>query len=97
LTGRIFFIGESIMADDRTIIVESPSRGRSGSGWIIALVLVVALIVGAVFIGQMTSSQTARNDAIANAAQDVGQAARNVGAAARNAGDAAQTAARNGK
>mgnify|MGYP001157458678 CR=1 FL=1 len=77
------------MADDRTVIVETPSRS-GGSGWVIAFVLIVALIVGVVFFTQVSSTQTAKDNAIANAAQDVGQAAQNVG-------NAAQEAARNTK
>jgi flagellar basal body-associated protein FliL len=68
---------------DRTIIVETPSRS-SGSGWVIALVLIVALIAGVVFFTQMAGSERAKDSAITNAAQDVGQAARNVGAAAQD-------------
>ena len=77
------------MADDRTIIVETPSRG-GGAGWVIALVLIVALIAGVVFFTQMSSTQSAKDTAITNAAKDVGQAAQNVG-------DAAQEAAKNTK
>jgi flagellar basal body-associated protein FliL len=69
---------------DRTIIVETPSRS-GGSGWVIALVLIVALIVGVVFFTQMAGSERAKDNAITNAAQDVGQAARSVGAAAQDA------------
>lgn len=75
------------MSEDKTIIVEAPGRS-GGSGWIIALVLVVALIVGIVFFTRMSSTETAKDNAITNAAQDVGQAARTVG-------DAAQDAAKN--
>jgi CHASE3 domain sensor protein len=72
------------MADDRTIIVETPSRG-GGSGWVFAFVLIVALIAGVVFFTQMSSSQSAKDTAITKAAQDVGQAAQNVGNAAQEA------------
>jgi flagellar basal body-associated protein FliL len=82
------------MADDRTVIVESP-RSSGGSGWIIALVLIVALIVGIVFFTQMSNSQANKDNAVANAAGDVGQAAKDVGNAARGAGHAAQDAANN--
>lgn len=71
------------MADDRTVIVETPRSG--GSGWVIALVLIVALIIGVVFFTQMSGSEAAKDNAVANAAQDVGQAAREVGDAARSA------------
>jgi flagellar basal body-associated protein FliL len=72
------------MADDHTVVVETPSRG-GGSGWVIALVLIVALIVGVVFFTQMSKTQSAKDNAVANAAQDVGQAAQNVGNAAQDA------------
>lgn len=78
------------MADDHTIIVETPSRRGGGSGWVIAFVLIVALIAGVVFFTQMSNTQSAKDTAITNAAQDVGQAAQNVG-------DAAQEAAKNTK
>jgi hypothetical protein len=78
------------MAEDRTVIVESPERGSSGAGWIVALVLIVALIVGVVFFTQMSSSEAVKNNAIGNAAN-------NVGAAASKIGDAAQDAANGGK
>lgn len=72
------------MTEDKTVIVEAPGRS-GGSGWIIALVLVVALVVGIVFFTRMSGSETAKDNAISNAAQDVGQAARNVGDAAQDA------------
>jgi hypothetical protein len=75
------------MADDRTVVVETPERSGGGSGWIIALVLVVALIVGIVFFTQMSNSQSAKDNAVANAAHDVGSAAKDVGNAAQNAGN----------
>lgn len=79
------------MAEDRTVIVETPSRS-GGSGWVIALVLIVALIVGIVFFSQMSGSERAKDTAITNAAQDVGQAARNVGDAAQDAAGSAKRA-----
>jgi flagellar basal body-associated protein FliL len=73
------------MADDHTVVVETPSRSGGGSGWIIALVLIVALIVGIVFFTQMSGSESAKDNAIANAANNVGSAARDVGNAAQDA------------
>jgi flagellar basal body-associated protein FliL len=72
------------MADDHTVVVEAPSRG-GGSGWIIALVLIVALIVGIVFFSQMSGSEAAKDNAVANAANNLGAAARDVGNAAQDA------------
>jgi uncharacterized protein HemX len=75
-----------------TVIHESGSRG-GGAGWFIGIVLVLALIAGVYFFTQMSGSQTAKDNAVANAASDVGSAAKQVGSAAEKAGDAAQDAA----
>ena len=72
------------MANDRPLIVETGNRG-SGSGWVIAFVLIVALIVGVVFFTQMSGSKTAKDNAIANAAGQVGDAAQKAGNAAQDA------------
>lgn len=77
------------MANDRPLIVETGNRS-SGAGWVIALVLVVALIAGVVFFTQMSGSQSAKDNAITNAANQVGTAA-------EKAGNAAQDAANNTK
>lgn len=77
------------MANERPLIVETGNRG-SGAGWVIAFVLIVALIVGVVFFTQMSGSKTAKDNAIANAAGQVGDAA-------QKAGNAAQDAANNTK
>jgi flagellar basal body-associated protein FliL len=73
------------MADDHTVVVETPERSGGGSGWIIALVLIVALIVGVVFFSRMSTSESAKDNAVANAASNVGQAAKDVGNAAQDA------------
>ena len=72
------------MANDRTTVIEVPDRGSSGAGWVIAVVLVVALILGAVFFSRLTGSETAKDNAVANAAHQVGNAASNVGDAAKD-------------
>jgi|EndMetStandDraft_4_1072995.scaffolds.fasta_scaffold577702_2 uncharacterized protein HemX len=77
------------MAEDRTVIVEAPRSG-GGATWVIALALIVALIVGIVFFTQMSNSETAKNNAITGAAQNVGQAARDVGSTAKDVGDSAK-------
>ena len=74
------------MAEDRTVIVETPGRG-GGSGWVIALVLIVALIIGVVFFTRMSGSETAKDNAITNAANNVSSAAKDVGNAAQTAAD----------
>ncbi|MCW1427558.1 hypothetical protein [Novosphingobium sp. JCM 18896] len=77
------------MAEDRTVIVETPSRG-GGSGWVIALVLVIALVVGIVFFSRMSDSEVVKNNAVANAAQNVGDAAKDVGSAAKDVANPAK-------
>lgn len=78
------------MADEHTTIIET-GRGGSGAGWFIAAILVVALIAGIYFFTRTSSSDAARNDAIANAASQVGDAAQKAGNAAQ---DAANNAAK---
>jgi flagellar basal body-associated protein FliL len=76
------------MAEDHTVIVET-ARGGSSAGWVVALVLIVALVVGIVLFTRMAGSETAKDNAVTSAAQDVGQAARDVGGAAKDAGGGA--------
>ena len=77
------------MAEERTVVVEGPNRG-GGSGWVIAVVLIVALVIGVIFFTQITGSQVAKNNAISNAASDVGSAAKDVGNAAQDAANNAK-------
>lgn len=74
--------------ETRTTVHDSPAvRGNGGSGWLIALVLVVGLLVGGYFLLQAQGSRSARDNAIAEAADDVGQAAKTVGDAAKDVAD----------
>jgi hypothetical protein len=70
-----------------TTVIHDSGRSGGGSGWFIGLVLVLALIAGAYFLTRMSGSETAKDNAIANAAGDVGSAAKEVGSAARDAAD----------
>ena len=72
------------MAIEETRIVETPARS-SGAGWVIATVLILALVLGVVFFGRITGSEAAKDNAVANAADNVGAAAKDVGAAAKDA------------
>lgn len=67
-----------------TVIRES---GRSGGamGVFMALVLLIAVLGGIYLFNRQTQSEASRNDAIAEAAHDVGQAANKVGDAAQDA------------
>ncbi len=78
-----------------TIIREETPRGGGGSGWLIAIVLIVALIAGLYIFTQTSASEAVKNDAIANAANEVGDAAGAVGEAAGQVGNAVENAADN--
>jgi len=66
-----------------TVIVTD--SGRGGGGWVIAIVLLIALIAGIVIFTQSSGSESAKDNAIANAAGQVGDAAQKVGNAAEDA------------
>ena len=70
-------------ATHTTIIDDGRSGG--GSGWLIALILLVAVIGGFYLWSRYGDSDVAKNNAIAGAAQDVGDAAQQVGNAAEDA------------
>ena len=70
-----------------TVIHDDAPRSRGGSGWLIALVLIVVAIAAFYLFSQQSNSEIARDNAIAGAADDVGEAAQNVGEAAKEAVD----------
>ena len=71
------------MAEEKTVIVDRGSRG-SGSGWVIAIVLIIALLVGVYFLSGMAGSEASKNNAVSEAAGQVGNAAKQVGDAAKD-------------
>ena len=87
------------MAEERITEVETPSgdthtthtvvtdgeRRGGGSGWLIALVLLIAVIAAIWFFSGMSNSEAAKDNAVANAASEVGDAAQQVGDAAQDA------------
>jgi uncharacterized protein HemX len=63
-------------------------EGRSGGGtWLIALLVLIALIVGIWAFTQMGGSEMAEDAAVTDAAESVGAAAEQVGDAAQEAAD----------
>ncbi|MEQ9663226.1 MAG: hypothetical protein RLN87_11845 [Parasphingopyxis sp.] len=68
-----------------TVVVE---KSGGGAGWVIAIVLIVAVIAGIYFFTQMSGNEALETEAITEAAGDVGDAA-------QQAGDAAEEAAGN--
>ncbi|HEY6868259.1 MAG TPA: hypothetical protein VI199_00765 [Novosphingobium sp.] len=71
-----------------TVIHET--RTGSGAGWVVALVLVLALVAGVWYLAQANRSQSARDSAITHAARQVGNAAESAGNAAQDAANQTQ-------
>ena len=69
-----------------TVVTDEPRRS-GGSGWIIALVLVLAVIAGSYFFTQMSGAEVAKDTAIADAAGQVGDAAQQAGDAVEGAAE----------
>lgn len=68
-------------------VVTDEGRGRGGSGWLIALILLVAAIAAVYFISQQSGAEVAKDNAVANAAESVSDAAGEVGSAAKEVVD----------
>lgn len=73
-------------ATHTTVIHEGRSSG-SGMGIIMAVILLVAVIGGIYLFSQNNASEAVKDNAIAEAANDVGNAASKVGDAAQDAVD----------
>lgn len=69
-----------------TVVTDDGAR-RGGSGWLIALVLIVAAIAAFYLFSRQSDSEIARDNAVAEAAGQVGDAAQDVGDAAKDAVD----------
>lgn len=76
-----------------TTVISEEGKGNGGKTWLIVLVVLVAIGLGVWFFSEMGTSEVARDNAIAEAAREVGEAANQVGAAAEQAGDAAENVA----
>jgi uncharacterized protein HemX len=71
-----------------THTVIDDGRPRSGgAGWLIALVLIIAAVVGIYLFSQQSQSEIAENTAVAEAAESVSDAANEVGDAAKEVVD----------
>lgn len=69
-----------------TVVSDEPRRG-GGGGWAIAIVLLLAVIVGIWAFSTWSDSEVAENQAVTEAAGEVGAAAQQVGDAAQDAAD----------
>lgn len=65
----------------------APSSGGSGFGAIIGILLLAVLAVGGYFLFTQNSAQERKDNAVADAADDVGAAAQKAGAAVEKAAD----------
>ena len=77
-----------------TVVTDEPRRS-GGSGRAMVLILLAVAVIGIVLITQMGGAEVAKDDAIANAANEVGEAAGAVGDAAQDAGEAVEDAVNN--
>ena len=68
-----------------TIIVTDGGRRSSGGTWFIAIVLLIGLVAGLFIFSRTSGSESAKDNAIASAANQVGTAAEKVGNAAEDA------------
>lgn len=78
-----------------TVVTDNDGRRGGGTNWAIVLLVLVVLVIGIWFLTQMGGSEAAKDNAIANAAGEVGEAAGQVGDAAQNTGEAVQDAVQN--
>lgn len=76
-----------------TLVTDEPRRG--GTSWVLILLVLIALVAGIWFFTQMSNSESAKDNAVANAASEVGEAAGQVGEAAQGAGEAVEDAVTN--
>jgi uncharacterized protein HemX len=68
-----------------TVVTDAPRSGGGGAMWVIVLLLVVVAAVAVFYLSGMSGSETAKDNAVAEAAGDVGDAAQKVGDAAQDA------------
>lgn len=77
-----------------TTVIETRGGGGSGVGIFIGLILLAALVIGAVFLLNQNRNDAIKTDAITEAAKSVEKGADKVGAAAEKAGDAVSNTVR---
>ena len=65
--------------------VSGGSSGSSGAGWLFGLIAVVLIGFGIYYFAMQSNSTSRKDNAVAAAAQDIGNAAKDVGNAAQDA------------
>ena len=71
-----------------TTVVSDPPRSGGGAMWLVILVLIVVAGVAVFYLSGMSGAEVAKDNAVAEAAGNVGDAAQQVGDAAQDAADA---------
>ncbi len=77
----------------RETIVVTEGKSSGTNGWFVMFTVLAAVLVGLWAFTQLGGAEMAKDNAVADAAEEVGRAAGEVGDAARDIGDAAQDAA----
>lgn len=67
-----------------TVITDEPRRS-GGAGWAMVLLVLVVAVVGIFFLTQMSDSEAAKDNAVAEAAGQVGDAVQGAGEAVEDA------------
>jgi uncharacterized protein HemX len=70
-----------------TVVTDAPRSGGGGAMWVIVLLVVVIAAVAVFYLSGMSDSEVAKDNAVAEAAGNVGDAAQQVGDAAQDAAD----------
>lgn len=70
-----------------TVVIE---RRGGGSSLLIGLALLIAVVIGAIYLFNQNSRENAKTDAVSTAADKVGDAAKDVGDAAKSAANKIQ-------
>ena len=68
-----------------TVVSDAPRSGGGGAMWIVVLLLVVVAAIAVFYLSGISGSEAAKDNAVAEAASDVGNAAQQVGDAAQDA------------
>jgi hypothetical protein len=76
---------ETPSGSNTTVIHEGPARSNNGAGWLFGIVLLIAVLAVVYLMAIRTDTPSAKDNAIAGAATEVGAAARKVGNAAEEA------------
>ena len=70
-----------------TVVSDAPRSGGGGAVWLIVLLLVVVAAIAVFYLSGMSGSEVNKDNAVAEAASNVGDAAQKVGDAAQDAAD----------